>query len=225
MLTVSLNKIKSVKKHLLLAFFAFVVCFYSNQSETFAQGDPAVIQMSGIIVDGDSSYGVPGVHIYIMRAGLGTVSNPVGYFSLPTMVGDTVIFSAVGYEKQRLIVPDIRDKGFTVLIDLQTDTTFLPIIEVFPYPTEELFKEAFLALELPVDERQKNMEKNLNQQALNRMAASIGMDGGSNHRYYMDQQATGITNQFFAPSFSILNPFAWGKFIESVKRGDLKKKD
>ncbi|MEM1136158.1 MAG: carboxypeptidase-like regulatory domain-containing protein [Bacteroidota bacterium] len=202
-----------------------VMCSLLAQSKLKAQGDPAVIQMSGIIVDGDSSYGVPGVHVYIPSAKVGTISNQVGLFSLPTMAGDTIVFSAVGYKKQRFIVPRKNDKGFTVLIDLQTDTTFLPIVEVFPYPTEELFKEAFLALELPVDQRKKNMEKNLNQQALNRMAAALPMDGGSNHRYYMNQNANNITNRFFAPSFSILNPFAWGEFIKSVKRGDLKKKD
>jgi hypothetical protein len=196
-----------------------------SKNHTLAQGDPEVMQMSGIIVDGDSSFGVPGVHVYIPSAGMGTVSNQVGLFALPTMAGDTVIFSAVGYKKQRLIVPAKNEKGFTVLIDLKTDTTFLPMVEVFPYPTEELFKEAFLALEMPKDQRQENMERNLNQQALNRMSAALPMDGGSNHRYYMNQQSNAISNQFFSPTFSLLNPFAWGEFIKSVKRGDLKKKD
>jgi len=214
----------TISNHYKFVLFTFSVCFFLFSNKNYAQGDPEVMQMSGIIVDGDSSFGVPGVHIYIPKAGTGTVSNQVGLFALPTMAGDTVIFSAVGYKKQRFIVPRKNDKGFTVLIDLQTDTTFLPIVEVFPYPTEELFKEAFLALELPRDQRRENMERNLNQQALNRMAAALPMDGGSNHRYYMNQQSNAISNQFFAPSFSLLNPFAWAQFIKSVKRGDLKKK-
>lgn len=220
-----MNKRNNTTKKITSIFVLAVISIFLLQTEVKAQGDPEVIQMSGIIVDGDSSYGVPGVHVWIPSAGVGTVSNQVGLFALPTMVGDTVIFSAVGYKKQKFIVPQKKDKGFTVLIDLQTDTTFLPVVEVFPYPTEELFKEAFLALELPVDKRKENMEKNLNQQALNRMAASLPMDGGSNHRYYMNQQSNAISNQFFSPSFSILNPFAWAEFIKSVKRGDLKKKD
>ncbi len=220
-----MNKRNNTTKKITSIFVLAVISIFLLQTEVKAQGDPEVIQMSGIIVDGDSSYGVPGVHVWIPSAGVGTVSNQVGLFALPTMVGDTVIFSAVGYKKQKFIVPQKKDKGFTVLIDLQTDTTFLPVVEVFPYPTEELFKEAFLALELPVDKRKENMEKNLNQQALNRMAASLPMGGGSNHRYYMNQQSNAISNQFFSPSFSILNPFAWAEFIKSVKRGDLKKKD
>jgi len=218
-----ISSTNTYRNHILLAAVLFLLVF--TDYKTYAQGDPAVMQMSGIIVDGDSSFGVPGVHVYIPSAGMGTVSNQVGLFALPTMAGDTVIFSAVGYKKQRFIVPNKNDKGFTVLIDLKTDTTFLPIVEVFPYPTEELFKEAFLALEIPKDQRRENMERNLNQQALNRMAAALPMDGGSNHRFYMNQQANSISNQFFAPSFSLLNPFAWAQFIKSVKRGDLKKKD
>lgn len=218
-----ISSANTYRNHILIAAVLFLLVFTGHK--TFAQGDPAVMQMSGIIVDGDSSFGVPGVHVYIPSAGMGTVSNQVGLFALPTMAGDTVIFSAVGYKKQRFIVPNKNDKGFTVLIDLKTDTTFLPIVEVFPYPTEELFKEAFLALEIPKDQRRENMERNLNQQALNRMAAALPMDGGSNHRFYMNQQANSISNQFFAPSFSLLNPFAWAQFIKSVKRGDLKKKD
>jgi hypothetical protein len=189
-----------------------------------AQGEPNIIQLSGIIVDGDSAYGVPGVHIYIPRAGRGAVSNPVGFFSVPTMVGDTVLISAVGYKQQRLVVPYREDRGFTILIDLQTDTTFLPIVEVFPYPTEELFKEAFLALRLPESD-QDRIARNLNSGVIHRMADYMGMDAGSNHRFYMNQQSNQITNRFFSPSFSLLNPFAWNQFIQSVKRGDLKKKD
>ncbi|MDW7695205.1 carboxypeptidase-like regulatory domain-containing protein [Flammeovirgaceae bacterium SG7u.111] len=188
-----------------------------------AQGLPEVIQLSGIVVDGDSAYGVPGVHIYIPRAGTGTVTNKVGFFTLPTVIGDTVVISAVGYRNKNLVIPERSDVGFTVLVDLQTDTTFLPMVEVFPYPTEELFKEAFLALQLPESDAEK-VAKNLQPEAMARAAAMMGMDAGSNHRYYMYQQVDQVTNQFFAPSFSIFNPFAWGEFIKSVKRGDLKKK-
>ncbi len=190
----------------------------------YAQGEQSSIQLSGIVVDGDSSYGVPGVHIYVPRAGRGAVSNHVGFFSLRTMIGDTVIVRAVGYKQQKLVVPQRDDLGFTVLIDLKTDTTFLPVVEVFPYPTKELFKEAFLALKLP-DKRYENMEKNLNPEMLRYMVMNTGMDAGSNFRYFMDRQVNYAANRNFSPSYSFLNPFAWAEFIRSVKRGDLKRKD
>ncbi|MEN7547487.1 carboxypeptidase-like regulatory domain-containing protein [Rapidithrix thailandica] len=205
-------------------FLVASALFFCAITQSIAQGEKSTIQFSGIVVDGDNSYGVPGVHVYIKRAGLGTVTNGVGFFSLPTLSGDTVTISAVGYKKQNIIIPERKDAGFTVLIDLQTDTTYLPVVEVFPYASPEIFKEAFLALDIR-DERYENMEKNLNQQTLNEMARSLPMDGSLNHRYFMYNQIDRGANRFFAPSFSILNPFAWAEFIKSVKRGDLKKKN
>ncbi len=210
------------------AHFIFALCCFlattAITSGAFAQGQRGTIQLSGLVVDGDSAYGVPGVHIYIHRAGLGTISNQVGFFNLPVISGDTVVFSAIGYKKQQLIVPQRQDMGLSVLIDLKTDTTLLPVVEVFPFPTEELFKEAFLALQLP-DEGRRNIAKNLDPDALTRMAMALPMDGSGNYRHYMGQQINHSSNRYFAPTFSFLNPFAWAQFIKSVKRGDLKKKD
>jgi hypothetical protein len=193
-------------------------------SDLRAQGEKNTLQLSGLIVDGDSAYGVPGVHVYIPRAGIGTTSNPVGFFSLPTMIGDTVIISAIGYQPQKLVVPPRTDMGFSVLIDLKSDTTLLPIVEVFPYPTAEVFKEAFLALQLP-DDGTEAVRRNLDQEQLTRMAMALPMDGSTNYRFYMNQHVNRMSNRFFAPSFSLLNPFAWAEFIKSVKRGDLKNKE
>ena len=202
-----------------------VIFITSFVNISFSQGENQQIQLSGLIVDGDSSYGVPGVHLYIKNVGVGTVSNIVGFFTLPTMVGDTIVVSAIGYKKQNLVIPKREDQGFTVLIDLKTDTTYLPVIEIFPYPTEEIFKEAFLALELPENELYKNIEKNFNQEKLYNMAMSLPMSGKENYRIFINKQVGLQANQYFAPSFSILNPFAWAEFIKSVKNGNLKRKD
>ena len=70
-----------------LLLFTFLSVIFPESFEVKAQGEKNTIQLSGLIVDGDSAYGVPGVHIYIPRAGIGTTSNPVGFFSLPTLVG------------------------------------------------------------------------------------------------------------------------------------------
>jgi len=175
------------------------------------------------VIDGDSSYGVPGVHIYIPNA-VGTTSNHIGFFQLPTQVGDTVVIRALGYKQQQLVVPEREDLGFSVIIDLKTDTTMLPIVEVYPYPTKELFKEAFLALQLP-DQEIKNMEKNLDPETITWMSQNMAMDGSINYRNYMNQYISTSANSNFSPSFSILNPFAWARFIRSIKKGDLKKKD
>ncbi|GAB4343147.1 MAG: hypothetical protein OHK0038_23180 [Flammeovirgaceae bacterium] len=204
-----------------------VLCLFlilTNQI-SYAQGERNTINVSGIVVEGDSSYGIPGVHIYIPKARIGTITNSVGFFSLPTQIGDTLVISAVGYKSHQLVIPGRSEEGISVLIDMQADTTMLPIVEVYPYPTKELFKEAFLALELPDDKIYENFEKNLDQEQLSRIAREIDAGGGVNYRYYMNQQIQFNSNKNFAPTFSFLNPFAWAQFIKSIKRGDLKKKN
>ena len=68
--------------------------------------------MSGVVVGADSISGVGGVHIYVPKAGRGTTSNPYGYFTMPVLEDDSLIISAVGYQKQNLIVPG--DKGESI---------------------------------------------------------------------------------------------------------------
>lgn len=189
-----------------------------------AQGERKVITFSGIVVDGDSSYGVRGVHVYVPRAGRGTVTDQLGYFSLPTLVGDTVVISAVGYKTHKMVIPRRDDNAFSVLINLKTETTFLPEVEILPFPTEELFKEAFINLKLPDEEKYANMERNLAHERLVRMSAAMPMDGSLNYRNYMNTSINSMANRNFATTLPLLNPFAWVQFIQSIKRGDFKKK-
>ncbi|WP_250629923.1 carboxypeptidase-like regulatory domain-containing protein [Rhodoflexus caldus] len=189
-----------------------------------AQGERKVITFSGIIVEGDSSYGVRGVHVYVPRAGRGTVTDQFGYFSMPTLVGDTVVISAVGYKTHKMVIPRREDNAFSVMINLKIETTFLPEVEILPFPTEELFKEAFIALKLPDQEKYENMERNLAQERLVRMSAAMPMDGSLNYRNYMNTSINTMANRNFATTLPLLNPFAWAQFIQSIKRGDLKKK-
>ncbi len=199
----------------------FLVAF---STITYGQEKLHVKQFSGIVVGEDSTSGVPGVHIYAPKAGRGTTTNPYGYFSMPVVEGDSLIISAVSYTRQQLIIPKDGKDSYTVIIELQRDTTYLPELEVFPYPTEELFKEAVLALELPNQGDLDNLQRNLDEAMLRKMLANTGMGASSNHRYVVNQQMTAWNRRFQPTSISLLNPFAWAQFINSIKRGDLKKK-
>lgn len=204
----------------LYIFIIFLIPSY----EATAQGGNSVIQFSGIIVGEDSTSGVPGVHIYVPKAGRGTTSNQYGYFSMPVLEGDSIVISTIGYGRQHYIVPDSEGESITVVVELTADTTFLPMVEIFPYPTEELFKEAILALELP--EQLDKDSPNMGEDVLARMFRDMPMDGSMNHSYYMDQQFNQMHNRFSNPYYNnpLLNPINWAKFIKSIKNGDLKKK-
>jgi hypothetical protein len=195
--------------------FLFVLVAHQ---ESLAQGGSRVIQFSGVILGEDSVSGVPGVHVYVPKAGRGTTSNVYGYFSMPALVGDSVVISAIGFEKQHFIVPGNKGENFTAIIELVTDTTYLPPIEILPYPTEELFKQAVLALKLPDAEDYRKMEEVLRADILMRMMQGAPMDASENYRYYSNQQFLAMTDKFQPRSNPLLNPFAWAQFIKSLKK-------
>lgn len=209
-------------KFLVLLSLIVLLC---GQESLFAQGKKQVIQFSGVVVDEDStSTGLFGVHVYVPTVGRGTVTNQYGYFSMPVLVGDSVVISAVGYQKQHFIIPGNQGDSFTVLVELATDTTVLSSVEIFPYPTEEMFKEAILALNLPVDD--KSQEDNLGEEVLARMAQTMPMDASLNYKYYMNQQFYQMHNRYAQQRFSnpLLSPVNWARFIKSLRNGEFKRK-
>ena len=189
----------------------------------WAQGKDKVIQLSGLVVCNDSLYGVFGAHLYVPKTGRGTSTNGVGFFSMPVVEGDSLVITAIGYKQQSFKVPHSDEGKVSLMIDLKQDTLLQPVIDVFPYYTEELFKQAFLALKLP-DQQYQSLNYNLSDRVMASLYAKSEMDGSMNHKYFMQQQAYKQETRFQAPSISLLNPFAWAQFIQSVKRGDFKKK-
>ena len=214
-----------IGKTALITVFLLVIIGSSGALNSFAQGgDYRIIQFSGVVIQPDSSGGVMGAHVYVPKAGRGTTTNQFGYFSLPVLENDSVIISCVGYRKYNFIVPGNKGDHITVIISLQHDVTYLPEIEIFPYPTEELLKEAILAMNLPNRNEIDNISQNLNQRLMAEMFRSMPMDAVMNYRYYMDQRVM-YSSDGYAPRYNpLLNPFAWAEFFKSLKRGDLKSK-
>jgi hypothetical protein len=212
--------------HKITGLLLLILCVLAiDIQQVKAQGKEPIIQFSGIIIGGDNSEPVAGAHIYVPKAGRGTSTNPYGFFSMPVMVGDSIIISSIGYQRQFYVIPAKNEKGYSVIIELQSDVTTLPVVEVYPYPTEELFKEAFLALQMPDEKMQQAMRKNLDQQLLYQMSVAAGPGAGESFRNFSSQQQYYNANRNFAPTLQLLNPFAWAQFIKQVKNGDLKKKN
>ena len=205
--------------------FALILLIIGNSLEVNAQGGQLrIIQLSGIVLRPDSTGGVPGVHVYVPKAGRGTTTNQFGYFSLPTLAGDSIVISAVGFRKQSYIVPKNEGDAITIIIPMEEDTIMLPEIEIFPYPTEELLKEAILAMRLPNQADYDAISRNLNEETMAEMFRSMPMDGSMNYKYYLNQRLT-YMHDGYGPRYNpLLNPFAWAEFFKSLKRGDLKQK-
>ncbi|MEK6782365.1 MAG: carboxypeptidase-like regulatory domain-containing protein [Bacteroidota bacterium] len=203
-----------------IQLFLLFLLFFAIQGVVFGQHHKRVIQLSGIILGEDSVSGLPGVHVYVPKAGRGTSSLRNGYFSMPVLVGDSVVISSVGFARQHWIIPDSAPEFYTVIIEMVPDITYLKEVTIMPFPTEEVFKQAVLALNVPMDNGIDN--RNMNAELLALMMQTTPMDGNANYRYYMDQYPNSIRDQFQPRTNPFLNPFNWARFFRDLKQNKKK---
>jgi hypothetical protein len=203
-----------------------MVLSISGINSVYAQDVPErkIVQLSGIILNADSTVAIPGVNIYVPRKGRGTSSNRFGYFSMPVIAGDSVVFSFIGLKRQAIKVPEnIEDDKLSYILTMVEDEFALAEVQVMPYPTEEEFKNAILALNIE-EERPLN-RGNLSPQLLLRWAEEMPASGNENFRQFTNMQMMQGMDRYGPRPLPLLNPFAWAQFIQSIKRGDLKSKD
>ena len=216
----------------LLTLIGFFLVFFTLGglfSTAQAQGQEQQVTFTGFITGGKTNEPLPGAYIYIPKAGKGVLSAPNGYFALPVFPGDSIIFSYVGFKMQYHIIPRrLTDVTYSVVVALQEDVKTLAEVKVYPYATEELFKEAFVNLKLPDEKERENLARNTSPEAIMRQAATMPMCALANHQNFVNQQFFGresVVGRSATPTFAFTNPFAWANFIRSVKRGDLKNKE
>ncbi len=206
-----------MKKILLLTILT--ILFAGVFETAYSQQKKRIIQLSGVVLEEDSTSGrpLPGVHIYVPKAGRGTTTNSMGFFSTPVLENDEIIISAVGYNRQYFTVPANSKEYETIIVTMVQDTTFLQEVVIMSFPTEEVFKQAVLALNMPLDNNGID-QRNFNQELMALMLQTTPMDGYQNQRYYLDQWAGSANNRFQPVANPFLNPFNWAKFFGSLKK-------
>jgi len=182
-----------------------------------------VVQLSGIILNADSTDAVPGVNIYVPKKGRGTVSGRFGYFSMPVLEGDTIVFTFIGLKKQTFTIPQkMENDRISLILTMEVDEIALAEIEVLPYPTEDEFKQAVLTMSAadPMSISRTNMRPEM----LLRWAEAMPASGNENFRAFQESQMLQNQDIYGPRPLRILDPFAWSQFIRSIKRGDFKSK-
>ncbi len=209
-------------KHIFLAL-AILIC-----GSMFSQnGNGAVknnyIQLSGVVVEGDSLLGVPFVSVYKGSKPV-TITDYYGFFTLVVQPGDEIHFASLAHQNAIYKLDDTLSlKHYYIIQRLVKDTIMLANIDVYPWPTKEEFKKAFLNLDLgenDYDRAYKNLDKN----QLSYNERNLKMDSQSNYRYAMQQYLTKVYTAGQYPTISLLNPIAWAQFIDAWRKGKFKKK-
>ena len=196
-----------------------------GQQDSIVIDSNKVVQFSGIVTEGDSLYGVSGAIVMEKTTGRGTNTNLIGYFNLPVKVGDTIQIAALGYKMKTFTIPYDTVDSYNLIVRIEEDTITLPTINVFAFPSEEVFVELVLSMDLKNREEINNMEANLNSQILNRILVNSPIDGAAANKYYIEQQTQAYNRKYNVTTNPLLNPFAWARFIEDVKAYKKKKEE
>jgi hypothetical protein len=215
------------KKIYLVVLLGMLLPFFATAQQKVAWQNTKhdLVQFSGIAVEGDSLKPIPYTSVIVKNSNRGTVSDYFGYFSFVAQESDTIEFSAIGFSSAFFIIPDtLTSNKYSLIQVLRMDTIELVTTEVYPWPTKEQFKKAFLALQLPEDDivrADKNMSRADNKDRMVGMA----MDANMNYLYGMQKNQAKLYYAGQLPPNNLLNPIAWAKFIKAWKNGDFKKKN
>lgn len=182
------------------------------------------VQISGVIVTGEKMAPVPFVNVLDKTTYRGTSSDYYGFFSFVGMPGDTLIFSSVGFKKSRYIIPDTLKTGrYSLIQSMDEDTIMLAQADIYPWPTREQFKDAFLNTDIPNDALTR-AQNNLNAEVLAFKQEAYPAGGSLNYKWQMNDVKQRLYYGGQAPPNNLLNPIAWSKFIQAWKNGDFKSK-
>jgi len=202
-------------------FLVICVILLIVVANLFAQNaQSSFIQIDGLTAD-EQGYIVPDVSIYSKHLRRGAASDHRGIFSIISIPGDTVFFSAIGYKSTLLTIPvTISGNHYITDVMMVTDTIMIGEVLVLPWKTYSEFKRAVLENKT-IDPLIANMEYNLaliEQQVWSDMRPTPGQA----YRYTMQQMSDNLYTRGQMPTNNLLNPFAWQKFVKGVKNGLLK---
>ena len=209
----------------------YILCLFSlgclTQTVSAQKNQNDLVQFSGVVVTSDSLQPVPFTSIVIKSTRRGTTADYFGFFSLVAHKNDVIQFSATGYKKVEYRIPDtLSENRYSLIQVLSSDTIQLIETVIYPWPTREQFKQAFIKLSIPDDDI-VIAQKNINYLEMRERAQNFekyAMDGSMNYRNNLNHQIDKLYYYGQKQPLTIFNPFAWAKFIKAWKNGDFKKK-
>lgn len=182
-----------------------------------------LVQFSGVIYNADSNVVVPYVSV-TNRSDHNKVfsANFQGYFSFVAHEKDTIIFSAVGYRREALVIPSgVADKSYTVVVKMKAEVINLPMVTVLPWASIDEFNKEFMGMKF-ADDDLEIAKKNVARTSILAMARELPRDGQEMQGINFQNNHIALTNKAINQRYAnpLLNPFAWGSFIQQILQGD-----
>lgn len=203
----------------------WLVCFFNLAVVgAFAQPAPRqphqLIQFSGIVVDKSTLKPIPFTALMIKGSSHGTVCDNNGYFSFVAEPTDTVEFAAIGYKINSYRLPDTLTDRYALIHLMDKDTAILKTVTVYPWPSKEAFRKAFMNYR-PANDDLDRAKTNLALAQKRAREEGYPMDATSNYLNAMQSEYNRLYYAGQYPPINLLNPLAWAQFIKAWKNGDL----
>ena len=208
-----------------LAFVSAFTLWMGLAASSQTDSLPAqVVQVSGLVVTGDSLSPLPYCTVFRSRDRRGTMTDARGFFSLPALTGDTLEFSSVGYVSQQAVIPEGGELARVNLVQpMGRDTVAMKDAFVYPWPSRERFRQDFLALGLPNQGLDPAWDSPMDPMDVYDRLSEVGRDGQSTSSEVLAAQAQQAGYAGQAPPVNLLNPVAWAQFLQALTSGDLRR--
>jgi hypothetical protein len=196
-----------------------ILFVFASLSVLAQKQEKLLVQFTGIVYNTDNTGTiVPYVNIVnVSNQGQIYQSNYKGYFSFVVHEQDTILFSCVGYNTIRVVIPaHVPSQSYTVQVALKSQIANLPPFRVFPWATTEEFTKEFLSMKL-ADDDLEIARKNLSHNSIVLMEQTLGRDGAEINTAQNFHNNIANSHYYTNPLF---NPFAWGNLINSISAGD-----
>ena len=128
-----------------LNYLVVIFIILTSIGSVAQQIDDSKITLNGEIVDAADNSAVPFVHIINTSTAQGTASNIEGRFTIQMLATDTLLFSAIGFEKYIFTLSENVDtKSINMTIVLDASSMELEPVKIFAYKDEQAFKRAII---------------------------------------------------------------------------------
>ncbi len=175
------------------------------------------LQVSGVVLSQDSLDPVAFASIYRTRDMRGVWSDINGFFTLPALDGDTLMFVCIGHKPTSVVVKTyLLETSLHLVQVMKIDTVNLATVYVLPRPSREQFRHEFLAMQVQT----LNTPEALTAENLYDGLHEMTPDGSENFKRAVVDYQNRELYRGYQPN-NLLNPIAWAKFIQMLSRGEL----
>ena len=123
----------------------FVLTLLMQASFGFAQDR---VLLGGVLKNHLTAEALPNVHVLNLTDSLATISSLEGAFKIPVHVGDSLVFTSIGYYSKALIVSQKELQADFIEVKMVQRDYQLGEVEVNPFGTKDQFRKKFMELDV-----------------------------------------------------------------------------